>query len=185
MNTQQLWQAQALDAPRISLDFLRQQLDGLRRRTQRRNAFEYISGAAGILFMVWVGVPLLNGKPLMQLALVLWMAGVGLVAFLWHRHNSSQQPPAELGVLDTLRFYRRQLERQRDARSGNWRWWLPPYIPGVAMTFVGLLTEYTPPSWLAIGLTAAWIGVGFSVAIVCFERSARRIQREIDALDAL
>ena len=45
MNTQQLWQAQALDAPRISLAFVRHQADALRRRTQMVNAIGYIVGA--------------------------------------------------------------------------------------------------------------------------------------------
>ncbi len=56
MNMQQLWQAQALDAPRISLVFVLQQSDTLRRRTRMLNALNYIGGAAGMAFMAWRGV---------------------------------------------------------------------------------------------------------------------------------
>ena len=37
---QQAWQRQALDAPRLTLDYLRHRIEGLRRRSRIRNAFE-------------------------------------------------------------------------------------------------------------------------------------------------
>ena len=185
MNTQQLWQAQALDAPRISLTFVRQQSDALRRRTQMRNAFEYIGGAAAITFVVLNSVPLIGERPLFSLAMALWVAGGLVVLFLWHKRAASQKPPAEFGVLDALTFHRRQLEQQRDARRGNWRWWMPPYLPGVVMLFVALFVDFTPVPWKAMILMAVWVVFGFSMTILMYERSARRIQKEIDALDSL
>lgn len=185
MNTQQLWQAQALDAPRISLAFLREQEDVLRRRTQIRNAAEYIGGAASIGIMVWAGLPLISVKPLFFLATALWIAGALASLYLWHRRASSLQQPAEFGVLDALRFHRLQLERQRDVRRGQWRWWMPCALPGIAMTFVALFVEITPTPWTAIVILAVWIAFGFTMSIVVYEHGARRIQKEIDALDSL
>jgi hypothetical protein len=185
MNTQQLWQAQSLDAPRISLAFVRQQSDSLRRRTQVRNAFEYIGAACGIAFISWSSVPMIGVRPLFALAMGLWVVGSLTILFLWHRRAASEEQPAELGVLDALKFHRRQLERQRDARRGNWRWWVPPYVPGVVMLFVALFVDFTPIPWRAIVFMALWVVFGFSMAIVMYERAARRIQKEIDALDSL
>lgn len=185
MNTQQLWQAQALDAPRISLAFVRQQSDSLQRRTQMRNAFEYLGAAAGMAFMIWQSMPMISVKPLFFVAMALNLAATLWCLFIWHRRAASQEQPAEFGVLDALRFHRRQLERQRDARRGNWRWWLPPCLPGVVMIFVALFVEFTPIPWKAIVFVAVWVVFGFSMAIVMYERSARRIQKEIDALDSL
>ena len=99
--------------------------------------------------------------------------------------TQAQKPPAEFGVLDALTFHRRQLERQRDARRGNWRWWMPPYLPGVVMLFVALFVDFTPVPWKAMILMAVWVVFGFSMTILMYERSARRIQKEIDALDSL
>jgi hypothetical protein len=185
MNTQQLWQAQALDAPRISLAFVRQQSEALRRRTQMRNAIEYIGAAAGIAFIVWSAIPLIDQQPLFFLALALNVAGSLVGLFLWHSRAAAQERPADLGVLDMLKFHRRQLERQRDARRRNWRWWLPTCVPGIVMLFVALFVEFTPIPWKAIIFVIVWIVFGFSMAIVMYERSARRIQKEIDALDSL
>jgi hypothetical protein len=185
VNTQQLWQAQALDAPRISLAFVRQQSDALRHRTQMRNAFEYIATAAAGVWVVWSGWSMLVARPLMLAAIGLWIASGAYVMFRWHRLASSQERPADFGVLDALRFHRRQLERQRDARRGNWRWWLPPMVPVVVMICISLVVEFEPVPWKVIGAVAVWVVFGSSMAIVMYERSARRIQREIDALDSL
>jgi amino acid transporter len=185
MNTQQLWQAQALDAPRISLAFVRQQSDSLRRRTQMRNAFEYIGGAACLAFIAWKSVPLISSRPLFSLATAMWAVGTLVFFVLWDKRAASQEQPAEFGVLDALKFHRLQLERQRDARRGNWRWWLPLYLPGVVMLFVAMFVDFTPVPWTAIILMGVWLVFGFWMMIVMYERSARRIQKEIDALDSL
>lgn len=185
MNSQQLWQAQALDAPRISLAFVRHQADALRRRTQKRNALEYIGGAVGIAFVAWKSVSLFSVLPLFAIAMALWVAGGLFVLILWNKRAASREQPAEFGVLDALKFHRLQLERQRDARRGNWRWWVPPYLPGVVMLFVALFVEFTPIPWETIAFMAIWVVFGFSTMILLYERSARRIQKEIDALDSL
>jgi len=183
MNTQQLWQA--LDAPRISLAFVRQQSDALRHRLQMRHAFEYIVSAIAVACVVWKVVPLISVKPLVVLSMALWIAG-GLVAFYLRRKRFAlQEQPAEFGVLDALKFHRRQLERQRDARRGNWRQWLPPILPGVVMFFVALFVDFTPTPWNKIVSCAIWFVFVSAVSIVMNERAARRIQQEIDALDSL
>jgi len=117
--------------------------------------------------------------------MALWVAGSLVILVLWHKRAASQEQPAEFGVLDALEFHRRQLERQRDARRGNWRWWIPPYLPGVVMLFVAMFVDFTPVPWTGIIVMAVWVGFGFSMMIVMYERSARRIQKEIDALDSL
>ena len=38
---------------------------------------------------------------------------------------------ADAGVLDTLHFHRRQLERQRDFRRHSWRWQFLAISPGL------------------------------------------------------
>ena len=55
---------------------------------------------------------------------------------------AQQTPGAPLGqggggVLDTLRFHRRQLERQRDFRRGIWRWQFPAPFRARRRVFLG------------------------------------------------
>jgi cation transport ATPase len=114
----------------------------------------------------------------------LWVLACMYVAFRWHRRASAPQVPEDAGVLDSLSFYRRELERQRNARRGTWRWDLPLFVPGLIAMFSSLVLEFKRP-WVLVAVEAILI-VGIAFLGVAFEqRSARRLQREIDALDSL
>jgi hypothetical protein len=103
----------------------------------------------------------------------------------WHRRASAQAPADQLGTLDALQFYRQQLVRQRDARRGNWRWWLPPLAPALILMFIAFIVEVQPTPWVAILGLAAWVVFGVTMAAVSYEKVARGLQQEIDALDSL
>ncbi len=183
MNTQQLWQSQALDAPRISLAFVRQQSDSLRRWAWMRNGINYVGAVAILPFMVWQAWSNFSVAPLRSLAIVLNVPLCVWLLFRWHKRAASQEQPAEFGVLDALKFHRRQLERQRDVRLDRWRRW--PVIPGILIIFVAGAIEITPTPWARFGVAAVVMTLILSIAIVVEERIARRIQKEIDALDSL
>jgi len=183
MNTQQLWQAQALDAPRISLAFVRQRSDELRRWARTRNAISYFGAVALLPFIVWAGWSLFSVKPLLAMAFLLNVPFCIWLLFRWHKRAASQEQPAELGVLDALKFHRRQLERQRDVRLDRWRRW--PAIPGFLLIFVAMAIEVTPVPWTKMGRMFLVMVAILSIAMVIEERAARRIQKEIDALDSL
>jgi len=183
MNTQQLWQTQALDAPRISLAFVRQQSVGLRRWTRMRNAVNYVGFAVLTPFIVWRAWSMFSLMPLTSMALALYILIGVVMTVRWHKRAASQVQPAELGVLDALKFHRLQLERQRDVRLDRWRRW--PAIPGLILMFAAILIETTPTPWIGMGVALVLMTTIFSVAVVVEERIARRIQQEIDALDSL
>jgi len=184
-NLQQAWQRQALDAPRISLDYLRHRTGVLRRRTLLRNGFEYVTGVATVLWVSWAQWQFIVARPMFTSAIFMWIAGLAYIMWQWHRRAGAQLPAAELGTLDALRFYRQELERQRDARRGNWRWWVPALVPCLLAMFLSLFLEVRPIPWTPIGLLAAWVVVSVGLGIAGYERAARRYQEEIDALDSL
>ena len=183
MNSQQLWQAQALDAPRISLAFVRLQSESLLRWTRLRNSIIYVVAVAVIPYFVWKAWSIFGWAPLRATAILVNIPIFVWILFRWHKRAASQVQPEELGVLDALQFHRRQLERQRDVRLDRWRRW--PAIPGILLMFVAAAIEITPTPWEKLGRVALVMTLFFSVAIVIEERFARRIQREIDALDSL
>lgn len=185
MNTQQLWQSQALDAPRISLAFVRHQADVLWRRTRRDNASYYIATTAGMTYFGWKCAESFSVEPLLSAATALWIAAGLTCLFLMRKRIASQEPPAEFGVLDGLKFHRRQLERQRDAGRGVWRWLPLLFVPGHLMLFMSYFFEITPIPWKTVMFVAVVIVSGTWASIVMAERIARRIQKEIDALDSL
>ena len=185
MTTQEIWQLQALEAPRVSAAYMRHRERDLARRTQigKRSVYAIVFLCA--LFFAWSSWKyFLLHRPLMSAAPALWVLGCVYLGFRWLRRASAPQSPADAGVLDSLSFYRRELERQRNARRRNWRWQLPLFAPGLIAMFSSLVLEFNRP-W-ALVATVAILIVGLVSLAVAFEGwAASQLQREIDALDSL
>jgi hypothetical protein len=185
MNAQQAWQSQTTEAPRISLDYVRHRTQSFERRARWRNAAEYAFATFGFCYFCWHAWFSLASKPLFAAALV-WSALYCVYgAIQWHRKARVQAAPADAGVFDTLQYQRRHLERQRDARARSWRWWLPPALPGFGLLIASLAIESPSGVDARFWLLVAWIVFAMAAGIWIYERDARRLQREIDALDSL
>jgi hypothetical protein len=178
----QLWQRQALDAPRLNLTYLRHQLQRLQWRTQVRNGLEYVGVLVAIVWMLVASWGFIRPRPITSFGLALWALAIVYIAWQRHRRTAVSLPAEQLGTLDALQLYRQELERQRDARRG--RWWLPPIIPGMVVLPVGLALE-SSKTWIVIGALVAWFILGVTMALVRNEREARGIQDEIDALESM
>ena len=185
MTTQELWQSQQVDAPRISLTYVRHRTQVIERRAQWRNAFEYVFAVLAAGYLTWTAWQLHTNLPLMAAGAGWFALFCAYIAVQWKRRAGVRLTPKDAGILDTLRYQRHQLARQRDARRGNWRWWLPMAIPGYALFVLSAAIEQggvrSPGFWFLI----AWFVVGTGVGIAIYERTARRLQGEIDALDSL
>jgi hypothetical protein len=185
MNAQQVWQSQAVDAPRISLAYVRHHAGTLERRTRWRNALEYGTGvlAFGLFaFSVWQE---LDTRPLMSAAMGWFALWCLYYMSRWHRAAAVAGAPEDAGVLDSLRYQRQLLERQRDVRRRSWRWWSPGVLPGFVLFFASMIAGKDPVPWNEVAFAAAWVTLGIAISIGFLEGEARRIQGEIDALDSL
>jgi hypothetical protein len=131
------------------------------------------------------GWDFIRPRPLMSFSMLLWVLGMAYVMVQWHRRAAAQAPADQLGTLDALQFYRQQLVRQRDARRGSWRWWLPPFAPFLIVMFSAFFLEVHPTPWVAILGLAGWVVFGLTMSAVSYERVARGLQAEIDALDSM
>ena len=182
MNTaQQIWQSQATESPQMSLAYVRHQARRFEQRIKVRNAFEYATALFAIGMCGWQAWQNL-AKPFFAAGLACFVLFTLFAVYQWNRRANSRAAPADAGVLDTLKFQRRELERQRDARKGNWRWWLPAFLPGVILTGISMVVEFDGTRVLPLLIT---FGLGIPLSIAFYEVSAKRIQREIDALDSL
>lgn len=184
MTTQELWQLQALDAPRVSAAYMRYCARDLARRTQIRIGSEYAIVVLGALFMAWFSWKHLLHRPVMVAGLTLTLLASIYVVVREHRLAPTAQVPQDAGAIDSLSFYRRELVRQRDARRGNWRWWLPPLVPGLITVLVSFIVELNLPRMLVALEIAVTVGA-LSLGVARAEWASRRLQREIDALDTL
>ena len=185
MTTQEIWQLQALEAPRVSAAYMRHRASDLARRTQIRRGLSYAIGVPGVLFIAWYCSRDFLHRPVMVTGLALILLPLVYVTFRLHRLASAAQVAEDAGVLDSLSFCRRELVRQRDARRGYWRRVLLPVAPGLITLLASFVLELNPIPWPLVAIEAIIIVGGPSFAGVLQEWSARRLQREIDALDSL
>jgi len=185
MNAQHVWQAQLIEAPRMSLAYVRHAASDFDRRRRLRAALSYgicIATCGFLGFTAWAGA---SGKPLMLAGLACFALFMLYAAYRLHRHVTLESSPADAGVFDTLRYQRRQLERQRDWRRGSWRLILPAVLPGYALELASMYFEIDPVPWKSMGFVVLTLIMSVGLTAWSGERQARSSQREIDALDSL
>lgn len=185
MNSQQVWQSQAIETPRMSLAYVRHVADEFDRRRRRSAGLAYVFMIGAGVFNVALAAQFVHTKPLAVAGVVCLVLFVLYFVFRLHRHVTAESSPADLGVLDTLRYQRRQLERQRDWRRDNWRWTLPAMLPFYGFSLASLYVETHPVPWTSMGFMVLVMIASFGLAALVGERQARQSQREIDALDSL
>lgn len=130
-------------------------------------------------YFAWKSMGFFSTAPLLSAATVLWLAAGLSATLLMRKRIASRLQPVEFGVLDALKFHRQQLERQRDARLGGWRWLPLLFIPGHVMLFMSFFLEVTPIPWKYVVFNAVLIVFGTWIAITMTMRSARRIQKTL------
>ena len=184
MNAQQVWLAQTTEAPRISLEYIRHQASSLERGTRRRAAINNVICVLACGIYVWRATQeFVYTRPLLLAAIVWYALFTFYCMYRLHRHVALQVSSADAGVLDTLRFHRRQLERQRDFRRGVWTWQLWGVLPGMLLQIAAMVVDSAP--WIAIAFLVGLMTVAVGSGAAIGEIRARRSQREIDALDSL
>jgi len=180
-----LWQAQgSADAP-LTLEELRKKGAKFRTTIARRNLREYVLialMAPYFSYFAWTA-----RLPLMRVGNGLLAAALLYMAYQLHRRASASPAPGELAWRSCLAFHRAQLERQRDALSGVWSWYLGPLIPGFATIAIAIAIPLFHKSIPAGLLSFLWVAVP---AVVLWwvarlnKGAAAKIQRQIDELEA-
>jgi hypothetical protein len=178
MTTQELWQSQIVDAPRITPAYLRGRADDATRKVRRWNVVEYGSAVACVLIAVWLWVS--STSFWTRVGAVLLVISSVVYAWGWRRVATPMSTPADLGALDTLRFYRRELERQYSAYRGQLRWVAPLFLPPVLAIMYGTagLGSDLIPAFL-MGL------IGLAMGVWSSESRAAKLKREIELLDLM
>lgn len=181
MTTQELWQTQDVGAPRLTPAYLRGRANDALRAARRRNLYEYFTAPVAIVCgaVFWFITP----QPIIRASYV-WMILASLIyVWRWRRVAKPTALPAELGAMDTLRFHRRELERQYSAHRGNRLWnWL--FLPSLVLAVYGvfLQTGGSVQKLLQMGLVLA-VGLGLTTWIT--ESKVAKLRREIELLDLM
>lgn len=175
-----VWQKQEVDRVTIAIDDLRRRALRFERRVHWRNVREYVAGAVVCVFFAAM---LAHAHGWQITAPALLIAGVAYILFQLHQRGSARSLPAQAGIMATLEFHRRELERQRDALKSVWRWYLLPIAPGcIASALVTAIDRGVD--------FRLWIGVGIMVSIFYFvwrlnAAAARRLEGKIEELKAM
>jgi hypothetical protein len=173
-----LWQQQAREEQPLPLDDIRTKAERLDAKTRR---WRVVTAALFVLllikgaFEVWIQEGMLEraGDLLLMAALV----------YTAHQYRKQRlaAPPVALGRTNCVDFYRAELVRQRDLSNDSWGFLLP-FVPGMALVLLDARLETRSTSQL-IALVAS--GVGLFLGISWWNaHTARRLQNDIDALDA-
>ena len=182
-NPIQLWQGQTVEVTTMSADVLRKRARKFERKIWWRNAREYVGSVIAVaLFASFLTK---THEALFRIAFGLFIAGMVWIVVQLRRKASTRSIPLEADTSSSLRFYRAELERQRDVVKNVWPWYLAPLVPGfVVYTVASALASPRPGSWAGLALLDAIIAALFFGVWKMNMRAARCLQRMIDDLSA-
>jgi hypothetical protein len=159
------------------------------RKFQRKIAFRNLREYAAIAVVtVFFGASMWKYPPLMRAGAGLCIAGGLYVGYQLHRRGSSRAMADGLAAASCLDFHRRELERQRNALMGVWSWYLGPLIPGLAVLMAGVgmaVPGHSKMAWTFVSVYSAAVALAFYFVGRLNQRAARRLQRQIDEIDAM
>lgn len=173
-----LWQQQAREEQIVPLDDIRakaKRLDAKSRRMRVWMALFFILLLIKGAVEVWVEEAVLE-----RAGDLLVMAAWVYIAYRYRKQRLAA-PPVALGRTNCVQFYRAELVRQRDLSKDSWGYLLP-FVPGVTLSLFGRGFENRPASQI---IAIAVFGVALFLGVHWWNvYTARKFQREIDALDA-
>jgi hypothetical protein len=179
---QKLWQNQPVEGIKMSAEIIRKRADRFERRILWRNIREYVASLAAVALLAYFFAT--TQGALFRVTFGLFIAGMLWIVVQLHRKGSSKGMPAGLDTLSSLRFYRAELERQREVVRNVWSWYLAPLVPGFVVYTVGYAVAFPHLRRLAgLALLDAIVAALFVVVWKMNMRAARCLERMLDELN--
>lgn len=176
----QLWKELAVNPAAVSADDLRREARRLQPRVRLRNWFA--SGVCCIAMIAYVFFFFRSKTTLERVGAALSIAGGANVIVQFLKRPARTMP--EPGAIESVRFYRTELERQRDFHRGKGVFsWLLPVLPGPILFNAAVALDRPVLAPLITLQMAAFLLIALLVVPLNL-RMARRYQRRLDALDA-
>jgi hypothetical protein len=175
-----LWKELSTNPLQISPDQLRKEAEKLKAGLRKRTVIG--GGAALIVIVGWTVFFFVFPNALQRIGSILTVAGAGYMLVQLRMRPARTMP--DTGATDCMRFYRDELERQRDFHRGKWFWSrLLIFLPGPLISFVGFARAYPKVAPFIRLELMAFLILG-AIAIPLNLRLARKYQGRIDVLDA-
>jgi hypothetical protein len=175
-----LWQELAANPVQVSPDGLRRESGKLRNVVSLRNWF--VAAVCCLIIAAYGFFFFLSKTALERLGSALSIAGAAnvIVQFL----KRPGRAMAGSRAIESSRFYRSELERQRDFHRGKGiASWLLPVLPGPILFNVAVALDRPILAPIIALQMAAFLTIA-AIVVPLNLRMARKYQRRIDALDA-
>lgn len=174
-----LWQELATNPVQITLDDLQEEEGKLRKGIRKRSVVG--GGAALIGGVSYAFFFFLFPNVLQRIGSVLTVLGAVYLLIQLRMRPAGVMP--DLGGTESIRFYRAELERQRDFHRGWWLWSrLIIILPGPVVWMVGSVQAYPQIAKFMWWVLATFLILAV-IAVPLNLRLARQYQRRVDALD--
>lgn len=183
------WLQQAEPAPEVSASALQRAARRLRRRVWIRNLTEW--GAALLLVPACLQSMLRSDRLLTRVGLIGIAVGGLYVSAVLYRRGRAGRPPESASTAEFLRAHVRALARQAELLESVWRWYLLPFVPGVALVYLDAALAALAASRGNPRAAGIWLGLSGAVLLTCLvfaaiaalnRRAARDLRREAAAL---
>ena len=189
-----VWQSQALEAPRISLEYIRYlagKLDAAYRREYYFNVIAAIAGAAIVFVWLFLRTPA-GHLPEHLLTVVrvggsLAMSGIGYIVFqVRRRRRKLSDAWRNETAAESLGVYHLELQRRKDYFLDAWRWTFWPPMPGVLVLLVGAMVFDTRPGKrMMFGLVLLFYALALLFVAWQYRVEAKKVQRELDVIETI
>lgn len=181
-NIVDIWQEQPLAESEIDMAVIMKKAHQFQRKVRFRNLTEYVAAAAVV---AWTGHTALTSPAPWLVKTGSVLIGLGAIAvatFLHLRgHAARAEPPLTAPTREVVGWHRSELVRQRDLLRSVPRWYLGPFVPGLALTLVGVWQASPGGAW-RVGLGAAFIALVFAGVAWLNSRGARKLDEQIEEL---
>ncbi|MGA9796024.1 MAG: hypothetical protein WBQ17_10880 [Rhizomicrobium sp.] len=184
-----IWQNQKTEDTTVTLEDIRNRAAKFQKRVRNRNLREYIASAIVIAVFGFYALHLPGWMT--KLGSAMTIAAMLFVTWQLHRRGQAHDTPDGATTARLLAFHREELSRQRDmVRTVLW-WYMAPFLPGIALIFLGrYFQSHVPGRTLAEDHLVILLGgiiAALIVAIVWLLNmwAAARLQNRIDELDRL
>lgn len=180
-----IWQSQPTEPSKMTLEEIRRKAQELQTKTRREFLANAAMSLALIAFCAWSFAKSNSGVQRTGFALAIaWSV---IAQHPGYRRMRSATLAGDAALASSLEFYRRELERRRDQFRQPWRWFLGPILIAIGSfllpAVMGVIRnpDLFPNMVPFLVLFSVWIAIFFTKT----NREVRRLQREIDELNAL
>ncbi len=180
-SVQKVWQDQPLERIQMPAEVIRKRAARFERRIRWRNLRE--SMASIIVMLVLGHLIQTTHDTIARTTFALFIAGLAWIVVHLRRRGTAKSLPPGLDTSSSLRFYRAELERERELVASVWSWYLGPLIPGMVVYSVGrAIRSPYPAAWAGLLLFDAGVAATFLLIWKLNMRAARCLERTIAEL---